>query len=443
MKIAYLWATGSSRVMGNTAEAVHVQSICRAFKNLGHQVFIVSGELEVSDDSQCAQCPVPVVVIPSPNSFTVTSRLHQWINRHSASQPAREFVPNQVSASASDNVPVWRPRLVWNDLLQRTSAWRYQRYFYLRARKAMEQERPDALYQRYTRYGLAGIWLAQNLGIPLILEMNASLTQRREWFRQPSPMYPWMIQRTERYLCRCSDAVVVVSAVQVPYLQSIGVKEERIAVLPNAVDLELFQPDVQTTLAIRQRYGLGGKFVVGFVGSMRPWHDVETLLEGMRLAAQSRKDIFALIIGDGPSRLALERQTEDAELGDRITFVGSIPHEDIPAHIESMDVTVVLSPFAEEFWGSPIKLFEYMAMAKPVIASRSGQLADIVQHRQNGILVEPQNPTQVAEAILELAHNPDLRERLGQAARRAIETKHTWERNAQAVIDLYERYRAK
>lgn len=442
MKIGYLWAARSSRVMGNTAEAVHVQSMCRAFQRLGHQVFIVSGKLEETDDSQGARCPFPLAVIPSPNPLPVTSWLYQWTSRHSASQSARGFVP-ESRQSANGYVPAWRPRLVRNDLEQRISAWRYQRHFYRRARPVLEQEHPDALYQRYTRYGLAGIWLAKDLGVPLILEMNASLTQPREWFRRPSPLYPWMIQQTERRLCRRATAVVVVSAVLVPYLRKIGTRKDRIAVLPNAVNLELFRPDDQAARDIRKRYGLVGKFVVGFVGFMRPWHDMGSLLKGVRLVAQDLPDVHALIVGDGPARPALERQAAEAELDGRVTFVGSVAHEDVAGYIGSMDVPTALSPIAGEFWCSPIKLFEYMAMAKPVIVSRSGQLADIIQHRQNGMLVEPENPRQVAEAILELAHDPDLRERLGQAACRTVEARHTWEHNAQAVVDLYERLGAR
>jgi len=81
-----------------------------------------------------------------------------------------------------------------------------------------------------------------------------------------------------------------------------------------------------------------------------------------------------------------------------------------------------------------------MAMSKPVIASQNGQMPEIIQHGHNGILVEPENPKQVAEAILELAKNPNLRKRLGQAARKTVETRHTWEHNAEKVIDLFERF---
>lgn len=441
MKIGYLWAYRKSRVMANTAEAVHVQSMCRAFQKLGHQVFIVSGELEQTNEPRGVQCPFPLTVIPSPNPLPVTSWLYQRIRYYLKSQSAQETLP-ESPRPAGGYLPAWRPHLIWSELEMRISYLRYQRHFYRYARPVLEQERPNVLYQRYTRYGVAGVWLAKDLDVPLVMEMNASLTQPREWFWQPSPFYPWMIKRNEQYLCQHATVVRAVTAVLVPYLRKIGVDEDRILVQPNAVDLELFKPDQKVALAIRKKYGLVRKFVVGFVGFMKHYHDIATLLEGVRLATRSYPDVCALIVGDGPDRSALEHQTEKRGLVDRVVFVGSVPHEEVPGYVGSMDVTAVLSPSADPI-GLRMKLFEFMAMCKPVIASRSGQMTDIIQHRKNGMLVQPEDPEEVAEAIVELARNPGLRERLGNAARRTVEAKHTWEHNAQAVIDLCERFGAK
>lgn len=429
-------------MVGNTAEAVHVQSICLALKKLGHQIFIVSGELETTGDSQGTLCPFPLSVIPSPNPLPVTSWLYQWANKHKRHSTSRsaQGPGSEAPRPAVGYVPTWQLHPLWSDLEQRISALRYQQHFYHQAHPLLEQERPDALYQRYTRYGLSGIRLARDLRIPLIVEMNASFTEPREWFRQPSPLYPWMIEQSERYLCLNATAVVIVSAAQTPYLQRLGVSEDRTLVLPNAVNLELFKPNKEAALAIRQRYGLLGKFVVGFISSMRPWHDVETLLEAIKLVKQSPLDICALIVGDGPARPALESRVKEMGLEGMVIFVGHVPHPEVSSFIESMDTTAVL---CSDSLGSPMKLFEYLAMCKPVIASRSGQLTEIIQHRQNGMLVDPQNSLHVAEALLELGNNPHLRERLGKAARLTVESKHTWEHNAQAVVDLLERFGAK
>ena len=136
------------------------------------------------------------------------------------------------------------------------------------------------------------------------------------------------------------NAVVVVSSVQFSYLRRVGVGKDRIVVLPNAVDLELFRLDEHAALAFRQRYGLERKFIVGFVGFMRPWHDIKTLLEGLYLASQSRQDIYGLIVGDGPSRPALECRAKEMGLSERITFVEAVPHQEVVSFIGCMDVSV-------------------------------------------------------------------------------------------------------
>ena len=121
-------------------------------------------------------------------------------------------------------------------------------------------------------------------------------------------------------------------------------------------------------------------------------------------------------------------------------FAGHVQHERVPALLDACDI--LLSPHVpledgSEFFGSPTKLFEYMAMGKGIVASRLGQIADVLADEQNALLIEPGSAQQLADAILRLMKSRELRERLGAAARRAAIERHTWKQNAQRVINEY------
>jgi glycosyltransferase involved in cell wall biosynthesis len=147
-----------------------------------------------------------------------------------------------------------------------------------------------------------------------------------------------------------------------------------------------------------------------------------------------------LLVGAGRFRDEVERLVRAAGREDRVIFTGHLAHERVPPLLDACDI--LLSPHVpledgSEFFGSPTKLFEYMAMGKGIVASRLGQIGDVLTDEENGLVIEPGNARQLAEAILRLSESRELRERLGSAARKAAVERHTWEQNAQRVIDQY------
>ena len=140
----------------------------------------------------------------------------------------------------------------------------------------------------------------------------------------------------------------------------------------------------------------------------------------------------------------MKKQLEAEEQSGRVIFYGGVSHDQIPALLDACDVLV--SPHVPlaggaEFFGSPTKLFEYMAMGKPIVASRLGQIADVLSHEKTGLLVEPGDARQLSNAIIRLTQSPQLREKLGAAARQSAVANHTWTRNAQIILDAYSAWR--
>jgi len=218
-----------------------------------------------------------------------------------------------------------------------------------------------------------------------------------------------------------------------------GIADEKIIVNPNGVDTEGFQPGVGGDDA-RREFGIAGhETVAGFVGTFGPWHGVLTLARAIACMPDDPKVRF-LLIGAGRFRDEVEQIIRDAGKERQVIFAGHVDHRRVPALLDACDI--LLSPHVpledgSDFFGSPTKLFEYMAMGKGIVASRLGQIGDVLVDEETALLVEPGNVSELTNAILRLASSGELRASLGAAARAAAVERHTWKQNAQRVIGQY------
>jgi glycosyltransferase involved in cell wall biosynthesis len=183
--------------------------------------------------------------------------------------------------------------------------------------------------------------------------------------------------------------------------------------------------------------GLQDRVVVGFLGTFGPWHGASVLAEAATQVGDQSRCHF-LFIGDGDQRPAAEAIIQAAGRAARATFVGRQPHRLTPVYLDACDILVsphIKSSDGSEFFGSPTKLFEYMAMARPVAASRLGQIAEVIVDGEDGLLVPPGDPVELARALERLASDQPLRSRLGQRARRTVVERFTWKDNAARVFE--------
>jgi glycosyltransferase involved in cell wall biosynthesis len=216
-------------------------------------------------------------------------------------------------------------------------------------------------------------------------------------------------------------------------LESHGAPPERLWIMPNGVDRTRFHPGIDGA-PVRETLGLQHAFVLGFVGWVRSWHGVDYLV---RAAAELRAripDLVVLVVGDGPARPELETLAGELGVSDQVLFTGAVPQDRIPEYIAAMDVAV--QPNVTEY-ASPIKLFEYLAMARPVIAPAKDNITEIVTHGEHALLFEPGSTAQLAVCIESLYADSELRAALGQCAARLIEEReYTWKGNANRVAAI-------
>lgn len=305
------------------------------------------------------------------------------------------------------------------------------------AAREIESAQPDFIYQRYSRFSWAGVEASLRSGRPLFLEYNGSeVWVGRYWDRVGSL---GLLERYERLNLAAAARIFVVSEVERQNLLRVGVEDEKIVVNPNGVDAERFQPNIGGE-QVRAELGIrGDETLVGFVGTFGPWHGVLALAEAIKLMPKEARVRF-LLVGSGVLRGEVERILREAKVEHRAILTGAVEHEHVPQLLDACDV--LASPHVpledgSDFFGSPTKLFEYMAMGKGVVASRLGQIGDVLTNEETALLVAPGDARELSAAILRLVNSTGLREQLGAAARREAIARHTWTHNARRVLDAY------
>ena len=241
------------------------------------------------------------------------------------------------------------------------------------------------------------------LGIAHVLEVNAPLVDEAARYRGLQDVATWRAR--ERSMLSAADALIAVSPSVRAHAIRCGV------VIHNGVDLEPFES--MNGELVRQRYELGNVRVVGFAGSLKAWHGVDLLLHA---AARLDRDVRFLIVGDGPERARLGALAAELGIADRVVFTGVIAHHAIPDHLAAM--TVAAAPYRgqSDFYFSPLKIVEYLAAGLPVVASEQGDLARLVG--KAGLMVTPDDPVALAEALDSVLADPQRRRAMHFAARR-------------------------
>lgn len=296
----------------------------------------------------------------------------------------------------------------------------------LRLAVAARRWRPDLLYERYSLHTPAGLLARALAGVPLLLEVNAPLAEERARF--DGLALPRLARAVERAIWRRADRVLVVTEVLARRVEAAGVPAERITVTPNGVDLARLDAAPSEAEA-RRELGLEGRLVLGFVGFVKAWHGLDAVLDW--LARAPFPEALLLVAGDGPARPELARRAKELGIEERVRFLGIVPRERIATVIRSFDIA--LQPAVVDY-ASPLKLVEYMALGRAILAPDSANIREVLRHGESAWLVPPDR---VHAGLDRLARDPALRATLGRAARATVEARGlTWDANARRVEEL-------
>jgi glycosyltransferase involved in cell wall biosynthesis len=377
LHIAFVCADPGVPVFGTKGGSIHAQEILRGFLRIGCQVDLLAARLGGTPAPDLAQTRIlPLPLIHGSDAAQRETALTAW---------------NSVVASQ----------------LQKSGPY-------------------DLIYERHALFSHAAMEFAAHHRIPGVLEVNAPLVEEQAKHRG-------LIHREEaeaaaRQAFTAASVLVGVSQEVAEYLRRSTNHPERIHVIPNGVDPSRF-PSPPTT-PIRSAH----PFTIGFVGTLKSWHGLDVLADAFAIVRNRVPDAQLLIVGDGPERTTLEQRLSHLDAHHATTFTGAVPPQAIPALLESMDVAVAPYPALADFYFSPLKVYEYMAAQRPVVASHIGQLRSLIVDGTNGLFCQPGHAGSLAEQILRLHDDPGLRQQLGAAARATILGAHTWQHVVQHIL---------
>lgn len=356
------------------------------------------------------------------------------------------FAPSPILLT-TDDIPTLKPSIERHLIAPSEHFWNFRELptFVLNdATEAAERQaigsRPIGfVYQRYSTNNYAGIRIAARHGVPFVLEYNGSeVWVGRHWSKPLK--YEALTDRIELLNATAADLIVVVSQPLADELAGRGVDRRKILVNPNGVDTDRYRPDVDGR-NVRERYGLDGKIVIGFIGTFGPWHGAEVLARAF-VALRNRQRAFSdsvrlLMIGDGAAMPAVQRILSEGGASGATVFTGLVPQEAGPPHLAACDVLAsphVSNPDGTPFFGSPTKLFEYMAMGRGIVASDLDQIGEVLEHGRTAWLVKPGSENDLADGLQILIEDAALRHRLGAEARRRVVATFTWREHTKRTI---------
>jgi glycosyltransferase involved in cell wall biosynthesis len=381
MKIIYHHRTRST-----DAQRIHILEIAGAFEELGHRVEIVS--------------LVPTDTAQQDATRDAGNPLWQRLARKIP------FVYEMVQLGY--NV-FGIPMLLWRVLRERT----------------------DFIYERYSLFNFTGVLVAKLCRLPIILEVNSPFAL--EQVRDEDIRLLGFAQWTEKAICNLATRVIVVSTPLRRMMEQEGVRPEKLEVMTNGVRLEHFQ---SRSISITTRPSLGiqnGEKVIGFVGWFRKWHGLENLLAAFKYAGLSGR-AKVMLVGDGQAMPELRRYVKEHGLDNDVIFTGPLPHEKVPEYVGLIDIAV--QPAANEYC-CPMKILEYMAVAKPIVAPRQENIQDVLRDNGEAQYFTPGDMQSLAGALKTLVEDPDRARKMGESARRAItERGFLWQENAARVVRM-------
>jgi glycosyltransferase involved in cell wall biosynthesis len=381
--VKLLYVASDQRVPGKTGGSVHVEEVARALAARGHQVHVMA----VPGDGRTNGSMRPYELHPSRIPFR--HRFFRWTGRREVG-------------------------------------------------KLLDAQGFDAVMERYYNFGGEGVRAAFERGIPSLLEVNSPLKDHPGSLKSAldAMLLFRPMKRLRSELCRKATALVV----PLPEIVPEEVPREKVHRVHWGANVESFRPEVEA-----KRLGIPEKRrVVVFSGSFRPWHGADLLTRAAARVLASVPEAFFLFLGGGPAWNETRSLARRLGIEDGVLFTGAVAHDEMPGHLKGARVAVApyqpsrLGQMRLGFYWSPLKVFEYMAMALPVVTLDTPALAEIVRPEREGLLVPEGEEIALARAIESLLSDPVRARAMGEAARDRVVAHFSWQRHCEQLETLLE-----
>lgn len=381
------------RTRGRKVEGVHIRSVANALRNEGYRVDIMS--VPGADP----EAPEAVEKKPRHKPGVMSRLVGLFADR------APEFLFE--FAELAYNLVVF---------------WRVGRY--------LRRHPPRWIYERYSLFLFATVVLARRHGIPIVLEVSDSAVRPR--------VRPLLLRRLatriEAWIFNHCDGLVFVSTAFHDQVLAAHGTLSRSIISPNAADVTRFDPSRYSRDAIRERLGLTGKRVCGYLGAFIEWHGIHRFVDGIAPRLPDVPDLRLLLVGDGKTRPWVQSSLDRNQVADRAVMTGHVTHDDVPELVAAMDFAVLPD---SNTYGSPMKLFELMAMGVPVVAPDYGPVREVIENGRTGWLFTAGDMKACIERVLSLSDGEV--KAVGLNARLYVISHRQWRNNALQLIELYRR----
>lgn len=380
MRVAYVCADAGVPVFGVKGCSIHVQEIVRAFGKRGDKLTLFSTR---TGGKQPEDLDIASLDFPIPSELSLVERERSQV-------VAAERIARTIATSAKPF---------------------------------------DLVYERYSLWSSASMRVARERKIHSILEVNSPLIEEQQTHREMSDLS--LAEDIRNQAFSNAGTIVAVSEEVANYVRTQlgGSDASKVHVVPNGVDVDRFSPD-------RFTQHPNAEFTIGFLGTLKPWHGLESLLFAFELVNKKHPNARLRIIGDGPLREELQNRIQDhcPQLKTQIDWVGGVNPMEVPRELSKLDVAVAPYLESDEFYFSPLKVYEYMAAGRAVVASQIGQLSKLIQDNANGCLYPAGDFRKLAAILIDLASDPGRRLRLGNAARKCVEASHSWDSTLARIL---------
>ena len=386
MKILYYSSHPNLRIATASGPGTHMREVMKAFEENGHEVrALIMGDFG-RDDSQTSL--------------------------------------SSASGRLKSKIKPLVPAFLWQTMKDR-NLLAYDRFAESALEQMVAEFQPDLIYERGYFLMNSGVSIAKAYKIKHALEMNAPYPEEKKSMEGPS-WYDKIAKVKEKEQVQGTDKLIVVSsALKKYFVEGCNIDASKVLITPNAIHSSFGNQADGTS--IREKLDLGSDMVIGFVGSIFPYHGVDVLIDAFAKLEVNEKKL--LIVGDGEILPELKKAAADRNISNKVHFTGSVPHREVPSYIDAMDITVAAT---HTWYGSPIKIFEYGAMGKAVIAPDNDPINDVMTHLEDGILIAQKED--LATALKSLFEDSELRNRLSIQWQKKVVSDYTWKRIGMDIL---------
>tara|TARA_R110000744_G_scaffold379376_1_gene497227 strand:- start:435 stop:1628 length:1194 start_codon:yes stop_codon:yes gene_type:complete len=387
------------RTRGRGAEGVHIRGVVKGLRQLNNNVDILSlpgaePEAEETNTSteQVKQAPT------KKSSFSILSDLTKHVP---------EFV-FELFELAFNLIAV------------------------IRLRKTVKEKNITLIYERYSLFMFSSVWWAKRHNLPIVLEINDSCQVQRV----RSLTFKKLAAKIEAWIFKNATGLVFISTRFKEVAEQAYGEIANSVVSPNGADLDKFIIDEASGAALRSKLGIEDKIVLGYVGAFVHWHGIDWFVD---LACQRLKEtpeLVLLLVGDGVAFEGIKNKVIEAGVESQVILPGKVPHHEVSSFLSAMDLGIL--PDSNDY-GSPMKLFEFMAMGKGMIAPDFSPIAEVVQDNETSWLFPAGDRQACIDKVFAIVNDKKAHKTVGLNARAYIERERQWKHNAEQLLSLVQR----